>query len=102
MTDQNNTKVETAEQELARLRQENAQLRASQDNDSPTIKISEKGCVSVYGMGRFPVSLYRSKWIKLLGMTDQINAFLEQNKAQLDTVEGQFEAQKQAKKKVAA
>ena len=44
-----------------------------------SLKVSEKGALSVYGLGRFPVTLYREQWEKLLGMTDEIRRFIEQN-----------------------
>jgi len=46
-------------------------------------KVSEKGGVSVYGLGRFPVTLYYEQWVRLLDQADQIRAFLEENKSQL-------------------
>lgn len=46
-------------------------------------KVSEKGGVSVYGLGRFPVTLYYEQWIRLLDQTEQIRAFLEENKSHL-------------------
>jgi len=46
-------------------------------------RVGEKGGVSVYGLGRFPVTLYYEKWIRLLEQADQIRAFLEENKSQL-------------------
>jgi hypothetical protein len=45
-------------------------------------KVGEKGGVSVYGLGRFPVTLYYEQWIRLLNATDQLRAFLEKNKAE--------------------
>jgi hypothetical protein len=47
------------------------------------LKVSEKGAVSVYGMGRFPVTLYKEQWLKLLDMSDDIRAFIAANEAQL-------------------
>jgi hypothetical protein len=47
------------------------------------MKVSEKGGVSVYGMGRFPVTLYKEQWLKLLSMSDEIRAFIGENEAQL-------------------
>ena len=44
-----------------------------------SLKVSEKGALSVYGLGRFPVTLYREQWEKLLGMTDEIRTFIEAN-----------------------
>jgi hypothetical protein len=46
-------------------------------------KVSEKGGVSVYGLGRFPVTLYYEQWVRLLDQADQIRQFLEDNKSQL-------------------
>ena len=46
-------------------------------------KVSEKGGVSVYGLGRFPVTLYYEQWIRLLGASDSLRNFLEENKAKL-------------------
>jgi len=47
------------------------------------MKVSEKGAVSVFGMGRFPVTLYKEQWLRLLNMSDEIRAFIAQNEAQL-------------------
>ena len=47
------------------------------------MKVSEKGAVSVYGMGRFPVTLYKEQWLKLLDMSEEIRAFIAANEAQL-------------------
>jgi hypothetical protein len=47
------------------------------------LKVSEKGAVSVYGMGRFPVTLYKEQWLKLLDMSDDIRAFITANETQL-------------------
>jgi len=46
-------------------------------------KVSEKGGVSVYGLGRFPVTLYYEQWIRLLEQADQLREFLETNKSSL-------------------
>jgi hypothetical protein len=46
-------------------------------------RVSEKGGVSVYGLGRFPVTLYFEQWIRLLDQADQLRAFLQENKAKL-------------------
>jgi hypothetical protein len=46
-------------------------------------KVSEKGGVSVYGLGRFPVTLYYEQWIRLLDQADQIREFMEENKSSL-------------------
>jgi hypothetical protein len=49
------------------------------------MKVSEKGAVSVYGMGRFPVTLYKEQWLKLLNMSDEIRKFIADNEAKLKT-----------------
>jgi hypothetical protein len=46
-------------------------------------KVSEKGGVSVYGLGRFPVTLYYEQWVRLLDHAEQIRNFLEENKSRL-------------------
>jgi hypothetical protein len=68
--------------ELERLRSENAALKKGA-SAGVRLKVSEKGAVSVYGMGRFPVTLYQEQWLKLLGMADEIRAFIAANEAQL-------------------
>jgi hypothetical protein len=70
--------------ELERLRQENAALKKGAASGL-RLKVSEKGAVSVYGMGRFPVTLYKEQWLKLLNMSDDIRAFIAANDAQLKT-----------------
>jgi hypothetical protein len=70
--------------ELERLRSENAALKKG-TAAGIRMKVSEKGAVSVYGMGRFPVTLYKEQWLKLLGMSDDIRAFIAANEAQLKT-----------------
>jgi hypothetical protein len=68
--------------ELERLRKENAALKKGASS-GVRLKVSEKGAVSVYGMGRFPVTLYKEQWLKLLDMSDDIRAFITANEAQL-------------------
>lgn len=68
--------------ELERLRNENAALKKGQGG-ATRIKVSEKGGVSVYGLGRFPITLYQEQWLKLLNMADEIRAFITANEAQL-------------------
>ena len=68
--------------ELERLRAENQALRARRDQ-RVSMKVSEKGGVSVYGLGRFPVTLYQEQWKKLLDMADDIRAFIKENEARL-------------------
>ena len=68
--------------ELERLRNENAALKKGASSGI-RLKVSEKGAVSVYGMGRFPVTLYKEQWLKLLNMSDAIRAFIAANEGQL-------------------
>ena len=70
--------------ELERLRQENAALKKGA-TAGIRMKVSEKGAVSIYGMGRFPVTLYKEQWLKLLDISDDIRAFITANEAQLKT-----------------
>ena len=68
--------------ELERLRTENEQLK-NRRGRSTSLKVSEKGGVSVYGLGRFPVTLYKEQWTKLLAMADEIKAFIKEHDADL-------------------
>jgi hypothetical protein len=68
--------------ELERLRKENEALRKD-TSSSIRMKVSEKGAVSIYGMGRFPVTLYKEQWLKLLDMSAEIRAFIAANEAHL-------------------
>ena len=68
--------------ELERLRNENAALKKGAATGI-TMKVSEKGGLSVYGMGRFPITLYKEQWLKLLDMSDAIRAFIAANEATL-------------------
>jgi len=73
---------ETAEQKLARLEAENKALREQVEQRKPgqlRLKVSEKGALSVYGLGRFPVTLYKEQWIRLLDYTAEIKSFLKDN-----------------------
>jgi hypothetical protein len=77
---------ETAEQKLARLEAENRALKDQIEQRKPgqlRLKISEKGGLSVYGLGRFPVTLYKEQWTRLLDYADEIKDFLQQNDQQL-------------------
>jgi hypothetical protein len=73
--------------ELERLRAENERLKKSNRGSKLAMKVSEKGALSVYGMGRFPVTLYKEQWLKLLGMADEIKAFIEANEENLKSKE---------------
>ena len=68
--------------ELERLRKENAALKKGAATGI-TMKVSEKGGLSVYGMGRFPITLYKEQWLKLLDMSDDIRAFIAANEGTL-------------------
>ena len=70
--------------QLEQLKAENERLK-SQRGRSASLKVSEKGGVSVYGLGRFPVTLYKEQWTKLLDMADEIRAFIKENEADLKT-----------------
>ena len=72
--------------ELERLRAENERLKKG-GSKGLSLKVSEKGGVSVYGLGRFPVTLYKEQWKKLLDMSDEIRSFIEANDAQLKSKE---------------
>jgi hypothetical protein len=68
--------------ELERLKAENEQLKSHRGR-AVSLKVSEKGGVSVYGLGRFPVTLYKEQWTKLLTMADEIRAFIKEHDAEL-------------------
>ncbi len=68
--------------ELERLKAENAALKA-RGSKGVSLKVSEKGGVSVYGLGRFPVTLYQEQWLKLLDMAEDIRAFIKENEGKL-------------------
>lgn len=68
--------------EWERLRNENAALKKGAATGI-TMKVSEKGGLSVYGMGRFPITLYKEQWLKLLDMTEEIRAFIAANEGTL-------------------
>jgi len=70
--------------ELDRLRAENERLRKSSGRTG-SLKVSDKGGVSVYGLGRFPVTLYKEQWLKLLAMADEIRGFIREHDADLKT-----------------
>lgn len=72
--------------ELERLRAENAALK-NKGTRTVSMKVSEKGGLSVYGLGRFPVTLYKEQWLKLLDLADDIRTFIKENNAQLKTKE---------------
>ena len=72
--------------ELERLRAENAALK-DRTKRGVSLKVSEKGGVSVYGLGRFPITFYKEQWGKLLDMADDIRAFIKENEGKLKVKE---------------
>ena len=75
MAEDEKTELERAKAEIDRLRRT--------ANRGMSIKVSEKGGVSVYGLGRFPVTLYKEQWEKLLDMVEELRAFIRENAAAL-------------------
>jgi hypothetical protein len=79
---------ESSEEKLARLEAENKALKDQIEQrklGQLRLKISEKGGLSVYGLGRFPVTLYKEQWKRLLEHAEEIKTFLEQNEQKLKT-----------------
>ena len=72
---------------LARIAQLEAQLALQSAPKALTLKVSEKGALSIYGLGRFPVTLYKEQWTKLLDIADDIRAFLKENDSRLKSKE---------------
>jgi hypothetical protein len=70
--------------ELERLRKENEALKARAAH-ATALKVSGKGAVSVYGLGRFPVTLYKEQWLKLLAMAEEIRRFIAEHESELKT-----------------
>ena len=77
---------EALQKEVERLRAENEALKA-RGVRGISMKVSEKGGLSVYGLGRFPVTLYKEQWARLLDMADDIRAFIKENEGQLKAKE---------------
>lgn len=77
-----NVAEEDLKAELERLRNENAALKKGASK-GVSLKVSEKGGVSVYGLGRFPITLYQEQWTKLLDLADEIRQFIHANEGQL-------------------
>ncbi|MFZ0497811.1 MAG: hypothetical protein WAU49_20765 [Steroidobacteraceae bacterium] len=78
--------TEDMQSELERLRAENERLKQG-GRGKLAMKVSEKGALSVYGMGRFPVTLYKEQWLRLLTMAEEIKAFIAANEASLKSKE---------------
>ena len=68
--------------ELERLQRENEELRARAGNGT-FLKVAKSGGVSVYGLGRYPVTLYQEQWLRLLTMADDIKQFIQQHAGEL-------------------
>jgi hypothetical protein len=75
---------ENLKAELDRLKKENEALKKT-SSKGLSLKVSEKGGLSVYGLGRFPVTLYKEQWNKLLDMTQEIRDFIKANESSLKT-----------------
>lgn len=75
---------EDLKKEVERLRAENEALKKS-SSKGLSLRVSQKGALSVYGLGRFPVTLYKEQWLRLLDMTEEIQTFIKQNESQLST-----------------
>lgn len=69
--------------ELEQLRAENAALKAKSKSKELSFKVSDKGAVSVYGLQRFPVTLYREQWERILEASDRLREFMDDNSAAL-------------------
>ena len=83
-TNSSMTAAEEMKAELERLKAENERLKKRSTRDF-SLKVSEKGAVSVYGLGRFPVTLYKEQWKGLLDQADSIREFMVENDARLKT-----------------
>ena len=76
------TTEEHLKAELERLRAESEALKRT-SSKGLSLRVSEKGAASVYGLGRFPVTLYKEQWLRLLDMADEIREFIKMNESQL-------------------
>lgn len=83
----NDMSTDTMQAELDRLRAENEALKSGNRGKELSFKVSPKGAVSVYGMGRFPVTLYKEQWLRLLDKSGELLAFIAANDAQLKSKE---------------
>lgn len=71
--------VDNLKDEVERLKAENSRLKEQTKVRQTRLKVSEKGALSVYGLGRFPVTLYKEQWLKLLDMDPEIREFIKEN-----------------------
>ena len=74
-------------EEIEKLKAENEKLKKPASRGTLSMRVSEKGALSIYGMGRFPVTLYKEQWIKLLDISDDIRKFIGENDSLLKTKE---------------
>ena len=81
-TEDSMSDVEDLKAQLEALKKENEELKKG-SSPSPTLKVSIKGGVSLYGLGRFPVTLYKEQWLKLLDQADDIRKFIDDHSAEL-------------------
>ncbi len=73
-------------EEIERLKAENENLKTKKKAGGEIyFKVSAKGAMSVYGLGRFPVTLYKEQWERLLAKLDELNKFLKDHESQLRT-----------------
>jgi len=72
----------------ARLQELEKQVETKKRSGNIEFRVSEKGGVSVYGLGRFPVTLYYEQWTRLLEAVPNLKAFLEENKSKLKLKQG--------------
>ena len=80
--------AEDLKAEIERLKAENAALKQKKPpRGTLSLKVSQKGALSLYGMGRFPVTLYKEQWLKLLDFSDEIRKFIDENEGELKTKE---------------
>ena len=70
--------------EVERLRAENESLKRRSERGL-SLKVGQKGGLSVYGLGRFPVTLYKEQWLRLLDLADDIRAFIREHEAEFKT-----------------
>ena len=77
-----NKETSALQAELEALRAENEQLKQATTNDL-RLKVSQKGALSLYGLGRFPMTLYKEQWAKVLGFSKEIKGFIADNDSEL-------------------
>ena len=78
--------MESMKAELERLKAENNALKSSSPKPKEiSMKVSPKGGLSVYGMGRFPVTLYKEQWVRLLEKKEEILLFIDEHDSEFTT-----------------